>query len=264
MRKRGLIIVALAIIVLAVIVGFYAGYYSTQEVELSENPPRVVSIEVVPDFGGATYDAFVISSNVTGNLPKPASSSNGPGVISNTITVPLDVPVKFVITSIDSAINMNYSGRVTVPFTIYNDTNSGMVAVNYPQGQSISKLLVGHTFAIDSLNLSIPIPPLTIVEFNYTFTQVGSFFYHCTIPCGLGMGLMGYMQGFVNVSPVAQNELVQSVDFFMVRLARTAANLPNLPNIYFFQLFLLIAVSLIGMFSTDKSNTNHNTSTESR
>ncbi len=262
MRKRELIIVALAAIVLTIFLGFYAGYYSTQTVQLSENPPRVVSIEVVPDFGGGTYDAFVVSSNVTGNLPEPASNSNGPGVISNTVTVPLDVPVKFVITSIDSAINMNYSGKVTVPFTIYNDTNSGMVAVNYLQGQSISKLLVGHTFAIDSLNLSIPIPPLTIVEFNYTFTQVGSFFYRCTIPCGLGMGLMGYMQGFVNVSPVIQNELVQSVGVFMAQLTSTAANLPNLPTIYFFQLFLLIAVSLIGMFSTDKSN--HNTSTESR
>jgi len=158
-------------------------------------PNTVVSIEIVPDFGGSTYDAFLVSQNVTGAIPNASSD----GYVDNSVVVPVGMPVKFVITSIDSAINMNFSGQVTVPFTVYNDTPSGIVALNYVSSQNITHFPVGHTFTVDSLGINVPIPPLAIVTFNYTFTQQGSFLYHCTIPCGDGMNRMGYMQGYIIV-----------------------------------------------------------------
>jgi len=154
----------------------------------------IVSIEVVPDFGGPTYDAFVVSQNVTPVIPNAYN-----GYVDNSVFVPMGVPVKFVITSIDSAVNLNFTGQVTVPFTLYNDTPSGMIALNYASGQNITRLPIGHSFTVDSLGINIPIPPLTIVTFNYTFTQEGSFLYHCVIPCGSGMNRTGYMQGYIIV-----------------------------------------------------------------
>ena len=158
-------------------------------------PNTVVSIDVVPDFGGSTYDAFVVTQNITKTIPNATTN----GYVDNSIVVPVGIPVKFVITSIDSAINLNFTGPVTVPFTIYNDTPSGMVALNYATGQNITRLGVGHTFTVEALGINIPLPPSTIVTFNYTFTQTGSFLYHCTIPCGDGMDRTGYMQGYLIV-----------------------------------------------------------------
>ena len=241
------------VIVLLVLVaglGYFVGYSVSQAREAVEPQRNVVSIEVVPDFGGATYDAFVVSENVSGNIP-PAGSG-GAAQLDNSVTVPVGVPIRFVITSIDSAKNMNFSGSVTVPFTVYQ-TENGTIALNYRQGENISNLVVGHTFTIDSLGINIPIPPMTIVSFNYTFTQTGSFFYRCTIPCGLGMNLMGYMQGFVIAKPAVTNAYATATSF-LIQFRDTVIAIANLPSIYLFQLFLLIAVSIVSIASADKVN----------
>ena len=241
----------IALIVLVAGLGYGVGYSVSQGREAVERQSNVVSIEVVPDFGGATYDAFVVSNNVTGNIPQ--AGKGGAASLDNSVTVPVGVPIRFVITSIDSAKNMNFSASVTVPFTVYNQTENGTVALNYQQGQNISKLVVGHTFTIDSLGINIPIPPNTIVAFNYTFTQSGSFFYRCTIPCGLGMNLMGYMQGFVIAKPAVTNAYATTTSL-LIQFRDTVIAIANLPSIYLFQLFLLIAVSIVSIASADKVN----------
>ena len=160
---------------------------------------EVVNLDVIPDWGGTGYDAFVIPSYANGTTPRPATNTTGPGPNDNNITVPAGVAVAFVITNIDTGVNENFTGPVSTNFTIYNDTASGQVALHYVKGQAVSKLPIGHTLTIPSLNVNIPIPPDTIVTFRYTFSTAGVYEYMCEAPCGPGMGLIGYMNGYIIV-----------------------------------------------------------------
>jgi len=60
-------------------------------------------------------------------------------------------------------------------------------------------LPIGHTFTIPKLDINIPLPPDTVVSFNYTFTNPGTYEYLCVTPCGPGMGQLGYMVGYIIV-----------------------------------------------------------------
>ena len=104
------------------------------------------------------------------------------------------------LTTIDTAVLQNFSDVVSTPFTVYNDTASGVVASRYSQGQAISNMPIGHTFTITQLGLNIPIPPTTVVNFSVTFSKAGVYMFMCDTPCGPGMGLKGYMQGYVIVT----------------------------------------------------------------
>ncbi len=161
---------------------------------------KVVNLDVIPDWGGATYDAFVISSYANGTVPKPATNATGPGPNDNNITVQAGAPVTFVITNIDTAVLMNFTGPVSTDFIVYNDTASGQVASHYTAGQSISSLPISHTFTIQSLNVNIPIPPDTVITFTYTFSTPGVYKYFCETPCGPGMAIAGYMIGYLIVT----------------------------------------------------------------
>jgi heme/copper-type cytochrome/quinol oxidase subunit 2 len=173
----------------------------TQTITTSAASPSkpVVNLIVIPDWGGATYDAFIVPANANGTVPKPATKSVGPGPNDNNVSVPVNQPVTFVITDLDTALNLNYTANATLPFTIYNDTASGQAPVQYATGQSV-KLPVSHTFVVTGTNVNIPLPPDTIVTFTVTFTTPGEYMYYCTAPCGLGMGLVGYMEGYINVA----------------------------------------------------------------
>lgn len=197
--REVLLVVGLMILIVAVsaALGYYfAGVTSAAPKSSSKN---VVNLIVVPDYGGAGYDAFVLASNINSTAPQPATNSTRPGPNDNNITVSAGVPIKFVITSIDTAVNQNFTATVSTPFQVYNDTNSGQVAEQYSAGQTISKLAIGHTFTISQLSVNIPIPPDTMVVFTYTFSKPGVYLYECETPCGPGMGLTGYMQGYITV-----------------------------------------------------------------
>jgi len=159
---------------------------------------NAVYLYVVPDFGGSTYDAFVLAQSFSGNAPNASSRSGTPP--NNNITVTHGVPIKFVISNIDTAILQNFTSQVSTPFTIYNDTAAGQVAVQYTQGETVSNLAISHTFTVPDLQIDIPIPPDTMVVFNYTFNTPGVYSYLCTTPCGPGMGLSGYMLGYITVT----------------------------------------------------------------
>jgi len=161
---------------------------------------EVVNLDVIPDWGGPGYDAFVVPSHANGTVPRLATNTTGPGPNDNNITVPEGVSTTFVITNIDTAVNENFTGTVSANFTIYNDTASGQVASHYSKGQSVSNLPIAHTFTIPNLNINIPIPPDTIVSFTYTFSTPGVYAYLCTAPCGPGMGLRDYMLGYLTVT----------------------------------------------------------------
>ena len=160
---------------------------------------EVVNLEIIPDWGGGGYDAFIPASYANGTAPPRDTNVTGRGP-NNNVTVPMGVSVTFVITNLDTAVLLNYTGHASVEFTIYNNTDSGQVASHYSQGQEISTLQIGHTFSVPSLNIDIPIPPDTIVTFTYTFTAPGVYEYMCDTPCGPGMGLAGYMNGYLIVS----------------------------------------------------------------
>jgi len=180
--------------------GDLAGIVSSLIPKQNASPAQsnVVYLYVVPDFGGSTYDAFVLPQSFSGNTPNASSHSNT--APDNNITVTHGVPIKFIISNIDTAILQNFTNQVSTPFTIYNDTASGQVAIQYTQGETVSKLPISHTFTVPDLQIDIPIPPDTMVVFTYTFNTPGVYSYLCTTPCGPGMGLAGYMLGYITVT----------------------------------------------------------------
>jgi heme/copper-type cytochrome/quinol oxidase subunit 2 len=181
--------VMVAILFLVAVPGSY--WYGTRVSTVTQTQPtsQVVQLDIIADWGGNTVDAFVLSSALNGTNPTPA----------NTIIVKANVPVTFIITSLDSAVNQNFNGTVSVPFTLYNDTGSAQVAVHYVIGQSISNIPVGHSFTVPAFGINIPNPPNSVVTFTYTFTKPGTYSYYCTVPCGAGMDKIGYMMGSIVV-----------------------------------------------------------------
>jgi heme/copper-type cytochrome/quinol oxidase subunit 2 len=194
----------IAVLVIAAIAVSGAGLYlSVIKSASAGNQPQgnVVNMDVIPDYGGAGYDAFVLSANAeNGVVPTPATNTTAPSIIDNNVTVAAGTTVKFVLTTIDTAVLQNFSSQVSIPFTVYNDTASGVVASHYGQGQSISNMPIGHTFTITQLGVNIPIPPTTVVTFSLTFSKSGVYMFMCDTPCGPGMGLVGYMEGYVIVT----------------------------------------------------------------
>jgi heme/copper-type cytochrome/quinol oxidase subunit 2 len=173
---------------------------STTSTAESNSSNTIANLVIVPDFGGSGVDAFVLASNLaSGTVPTPATNTTGPGPNDNNITIAAGTTVTFVLTSIDTAVNENYSQPVQTPFTVYNDTANGVIASNYTKGQSLF-MQMGHTFTINSMGVNVPIPPDTIVKFNLTFSKPGTYEYVCLTPCGPGMGINGYMQGYVIVT----------------------------------------------------------------
>lgn len=194
-------VLVVAAIVVSGLLGFYVSTIGKPATTSSQSSTEIVNVDIVPDYGGATYDAFVLPSNIENAVvPTPATNTTGPGPNDNNITVTAGTTIKFVVTSWDNAINQNYSATASTPFTAYNDTASGQVASSYSQGQSISAMQIGHTFSIPDLNVNIPIPPTTAVVFSLTFSKPGIYEYTCDSPCGPGMGLTGYMQGYIIVN----------------------------------------------------------------
>ncbi|MDG6904336.1 MAG: hypothetical protein JRN20_00965 [Nitrososphaerota archaeon] len=201
-RDRQTIILAL-IVIAAVVVSGLLGYYISASNSTSHGnsntQSNVVNLEIIPDYGGSGYDAFVLASNFeNGNVPAPATNTTAPGVNNNNITASVGSTVTFVLTNIDTAVNENFSGTLPTPFTVYNDTDSGVIASQYSAGQSTA-LAMSHTFTITQLGVNVPIPADTVVSFKLTFSKAGTYLYECETPCGPGMGLVGYMSGYVIV-----------------------------------------------------------------
>jgi len=189
-----------AAVALSGLLGFYASAIANSVNTSSQPQATVVNMDVIPDYGGAGYDAFVLAANAqTGVVPTPATNTTAPGPNDNNVTVSAGTTVNFVLTTIDTAILQNFSDQVSTPFTVFNDTANGVVATHYGVGQSISNMPIGHTFTITQLGLNIPIPATTVVNFAVTFSKPGVYLYMCDTPCGPGMGVNGYMQGFVIV-----------------------------------------------------------------
>ena len=157
----------------------------------------VVQLYVIPDFGGGGYDAFILADSLGGKVPNASSAGT---VLNNNITVTHGVPIKFVVSNLDDAVLQNFTGKATVPFTFYNNTDAGQMAVQYSEGETVPEVAISHTLTIPDLQVNIPIPPSTMVVFTYTFSSPGTYLYLCTTPCGPGMGLTGYMQGYINVT----------------------------------------------------------------
>ncbi len=201
-RENGIIVgLMVAAVVLSGLLGFYANTIAHSVTASSQPSATLVNMDVIPDYGGAGYDAFVLAANANaGIVPTPATNTTAPGTNDNNVTVKAGTTVDFVLTTIDTAILQNFSDVVTTPFTVYNDTASGQVASRYSEGQSISNMPISHTFTITQLGLNIPIPATTVVSFSVTFSKAGTYMFMCDTPCGPGMGLKGYMEGFVIVT----------------------------------------------------------------
>ena len=98
-KKNENVIIALLMIA-AVAVSGLLGYYiatATPASPTGSAKSNVVNLEIVPDFGGSGYDAFVLSTSLeNGAVPAPASNNTAPGVSDNNITVSSGTTVTFV------------------------------------------------------------------------------------------------------------------------------------------------------------------------
>lgn len=182
------VVVALSLVFLCVVSGLILGFLASgAQLNFSfggTSNPKVqnVAISVVPDRNAPTQDAFILAGN----------SNN------DTIFTKVGQLVSFTITTDDNAQNMNFSGSAGLPFTVlaYNKNGTEIVSTSYSP-QDANGMVVAHTFTTSFF--SIPLPPISIVTFSYTFAKAGTYVYRCLVPCGLGMGIPGYMNGEIVV-----------------------------------------------------------------
>ena len=182
-------VAALGLVVLCVISGLILGFLATgAQLNFSfggTSNPKVqnVAISVVPDKNAPTQDAFILAGNPN----------------NDTIYTKVGQLVSFTITTDDNARNMNFSGNAGLPFTVlaYNKNGTAIVSTSY-SAQDGNGMVVAHTFTMTSF-FSIPLPPISIVTFSYTFTKAGTYLYQCLVQCGAGMGIPGYMSGEIVV-----------------------------------------------------------------
>jgi hypothetical protein len=183
-NKRGSI-TAIGAVLSCVFLGLSLGMLASgATVNLSWSQPKPVhsvSLTVIPDFSGNTYDAFVFSDGL-----QPAKQIHVSAGYVN-----------FTISNIDTALNTNYSKPATIGFTFMNDTNKGMVPIHYDPGQAV-KLTIGHTFTIQGIG-EVPIVPGTTTSFTVNL-KPGTYVFLCIVPCGPGMSIPGEMQGQIVVS----------------------------------------------------------------
>lgn len=186
-RDKAPVITAFGVIFLCVVAGLTLGLLvSGAHLNIgfgsSTLQMQSVALSVVPDKFEPTQDAFIL-----------AGQSN-----ANTIYVKAGQMVNFTITTDDNAQNMNFSGSAGVPFTIlaYNKNGTAMVSTSYPASAG-NGMTVAHTFTTQFF--SMPLPPISVVTFTYTFTKTGTYYFHCLVPCGNGMNMPGFMNGNIVV-----------------------------------------------------------------
>ena len=187
LKDKAPVITAFGVIFLCVVSGLILGLLATGahfNLGFGSSTPQMlnVALSVVPDKFQPTQDAFILAGHPS----------------DNTIYLKAGQTVNFTITTDDNAQNMNFSGRAGIPFTIlaYNSNGTAMVSTSY-QANSGSGMTVAHTFTTQFF--SIPLPPISIVTFVYTFTKTGTYNYHCLVPCGKGMSVPGFMDGNIVV-----------------------------------------------------------------
>jgi hypothetical protein len=183
-NKRGTI-TAISAVFCCVFLGLSLGMLASgATVNLSWSQPKPVhsvSLAVIPDFGGNTYDAFVFSDGL--QPAKQIRVSAG--------------EVNFTISNLDTALNLNYSKPATIGFTFLNDTSNGMVPIHYGPGDAVN-LVIGHTFTIKGIG-EVPIVPGTTTSFTLDL-KPGTYEFYCIVPCGPGMPIPGEMRGEIVVS----------------------------------------------------------------
>jgi hypothetical protein len=183
-NKKGTI-TAIGAVLSCVFLGLSIGMLATgATINLNWSQPKPVhsvSLTVIPDFSGNTYDAFVFSDSL--QPAKQIHLSTG--------------EVNFTISNLDTALNLNYSKPATIGFTFMNDTSNGMVPIHYSSGETVN-LIIGHTFTIQGIG-EVPIVPGTATSFVVDL-KPGTYQFLCLVPCGPGMSIPGEMQGEIVVS----------------------------------------------------------------
>jgi len=183
-NKKGTI-TAIGAVLCCVFLGLSLGMLASgATVNLSWSQPKPVhsvSLTVIPDFSGNTYDAFVFSDGL--QPAKQIHVSAG--------------EVNFTISNLDTALNLNYGKPATIGFTFMNDTSNGMVPIHYNSGDAVN-LVIGHSFTIQGIG-EVPIVPGTTTSFTVDL-KAGTYQFYCIVPCGPGMSLPGEMRGEIVVS----------------------------------------------------------------
>ncbi len=178
----------------------------------------VAGLVVIGAFGVGYYGAHLGTSSRPGASVASASGANGPGqavyltINMNPVTGwPQYTPANFTVGT----------GDVTIILTDYDMVNAwsgcmckvtgtvgGTELLNNTPVSEVSPSNVAHTFTITSMNVNVPSPGMSTVEFTIDFTQAGVVDWQCMVPWGAGsspygsppMGLAGYMAGEITVS----------------------------------------------------------------
>lgn len=192
LKDKAPVITAIGILFLCVVAGLTLGLLATGahlNLGFGSSTPQMlnVALSVVPDKFQPTQDAFILAGHPN----------------DNTIYVKAGQTVNFTITTDDNTPNLNFSGSAGLPFTVlaYNSNGTAMVSTSYSANDG-NGMVVGHTFTMQFFNIqlfSIPLPPISVVTFTYTFTKTGTYNYRCVAPCGAGMVMQGFMDGNIVV-----------------------------------------------------------------
>lgn len=214
-----------AFLAVAAGVGFVVVHY------LLGGPP---TLNFTPDASGAVNVVMQVDPQAPGSAGDPAwptymlkDPQTGQWVQSTLFTVPAGHRVNFTIYEFDGStpLRNNYLGKVTGTIGNVEYVNHKPVSLLDSWGQTS----VAHTFAIPSLNVTVPLyaaqpanlcpnspcptndqkhNPYVIDQFSINApTTAGDYRWQCFIPCGLGyldgfggpMQTIGYMTGSMRV-----------------------------------------------------------------
>ena len=137
-----------------------------------------------PSPGPITYLNLTIAVNETYGVPQysPANFTVHSGVVMVTIT-DHDVPASW------EQCSCEVSGTV-----------GGTESLNGTPVSYVSPANVAHTFSIAPLDINVLSPGQSVVSFELSLSQTGSFRWLCLAPCGNGPGGWGfpmYTPGFM-------------------------------------------------------------------
>lgn len=149
--------------------------------------------------------------NTAGNIPSARSNvktayvnltidTNGPKYVPANFSVPANAVVHVKIINHD-----NGADPVAPSFKKVSGTLNKSETVN---GKTVTQVKqVSHTFTVSSINLNVPVPPSSTVEFTFKSPRTPqTMHWQCFVPCGSGangwggvMATPGQMQGTVTV-----------------------------------------------------------------
>lgn len=157
--------------------------------------------------------------NNTSDQPAYFVFQNGSLLSSANLVLPQDSLIQVTIMNYDDgnatvpSVYQNVAGTTGNQITVINntmvnatETNNGIQIHGAWTTSNVPLSDIAHTFTVSGLNLSVPVPVSSIVQFSFQTGSPGTFTWQCYAECGAGasgwgqsMHTPGWMTGTISV-----------------------------------------------------------------